>query len=57
MRKFKEAKPTDLRAKAFTGVSDYLSQIDRLSYADVEIKNLAINTELSDFGAGTNNHF
>ena len=51
MTKFKDTAPTDLRAKAFSGTSDYLSKIERSSYKDVEIKNLEINTALSDFGA------
>ena len=51
MTKFKDTKPTDLRARAFTGVTDYLSKIDHVSYEDLELKNLDINSELSDFGA------
>lgn len=51
MEKFKNSRPSDLRAKAFLGSSDYLSKIDRHSYKDVEIQNLDINSELSDFGS------
>ena len=50
MTKFKESNPSDLRAKAFTGISDYLSVIDKVSYKYLALKNLDINTELSDFG-------
>ena len=51
MNKFKESKPMDLRAKAFTGTTDYLTKIDRISYKEVEIKNLDLNTAVSDFGS------
>ncbi|MCB4799937.1 OmpA family protein [Neotamlana laminarinivorans] len=51
MRKFEAQKPQDLRAKAFASTEDYLSKIEKISYKDAEVKNLEINSELSDFGS------
>lgn len=50
MEKFKEESPLDSRSIAFNENIDYLSHIEKQSYKNVSIKNLAINTELSDFG-------
>ena len=50
MNKFNELKPDDLRGKAFLSKVDYKSTIEELSRDDIEIQNLDINTELSDFG-------
>jgi len=50
MKKFNSLKPNDLRGKAFLSRVDYKSSIDKLSRDDIEIVNLDINTELSDFG-------
>ena len=50
MKKFNELKPDDLRGKAFLSKVDYKSNIEELSREDIEIHNLEINTELSDFG-------
>ena len=50
MEKFNALKPNDLRGKAFLSKVDYKSAIDELSREDIEIVNLDINTELSDFG-------
>ena len=50
MKKFNELKPEDLRGKAFLSKVDYKSNIEELSRDDVEVENLEINTELSDFG-------
>ncbi|MDN3492541.1 OmpA family protein [Winogradskyella bathintestinalis] len=50
MKKFNELKPDDLRGKAFLSKVDYKSSIEELSREDIEIVNLDINTELSDFG-------
>lgn len=50
MAKFNSIKPTDLRGKAFVSKVDYKSTIDELSRDDIELINLEINTELSDFG-------
>lgn len=50
MKKFNELKPEDLRGKAFLSKVDYKSNIEELSRDDIEIENLEINTELSDFG-------
>ena len=50
MEKFNTLKPNDLRGKAFLSKVDYKSAIDELSREDIEIVNLDINTELSDFG-------
>lgn len=50
MKKFNELKPDDLRGKAFISKVDYKSTIEELSRDDIEIKNLEINTEFSDFG-------
>ncbi|GAB1858471.1 OmpA family protein [Flavobacteriaceae bacterium MHTCC 0001] len=51
MQKFYENKPTDSRAKAFKSSKNYLSKIDAVSEKRIEIKNLAINSPLSDFGS------
>ncbi len=50
MEKFNTLKPNDLRGKAFVSKVDYKSAIEELSRDDIEIVNLEINTELSDFG-------
>lgn len=50
MNKFNDLKPNDTRGKAFASSVDYRSVIDRLSREDIELINLEINTELSDFG-------
>lgn len=49
MKKFAEADRSDLRGRAFSSTVDYLSMIDKAS-RDFEIKNLDINSEVSDFG-------
>lgn len=49
MKKFHEADRSDLRGRAFASTVDYLSMIDEAS-RDFEVKNMDINTELSDFG-------
>jgi outer membrane protein OmpA-like peptidoglycan-associated protein/tetratricopeptide (TPR) repeat protein len=50
MKKFHDLKPDDLRGKAFLSKVDYKSNIEELSRDDIELQNLEINTELSDFG-------
>ncbi|WP_299524409.1 OmpA family protein [Winogradskyella sp.] len=50
MKKFNELKPDDLRGKAFLSKVDYRSDIEELSRDDIELENLEINTEFSDFG-------
>ncbi|WP_111683747.1 OmpA family protein [Winogradskyella tangerina] len=50
MKKFNELKPDDRRGRAFLSKVDYKSNIEELSYLDVEPENLDINTEYSDFG-------
>lgn len=50
MQKFHENQRDDLRGQAFVSNVDYLSKIEASSQ-DVQIKNLLINTEVSDFGA------
>ncbi|BAO76684.1 OmpA family protein [Winogradskyella sp. PG-2] len=50
MTKFNKLKPQDSRGKAFLSKVDYKSDIEELSRNDIEIVNLEINTELSDFG-------
>ncbi|WP_147675972.1 OmpA family protein [Algibacter pacificus] len=50
MKKFKEANPLDFRSIAFDENKDYLSRIEERSYKNVIIKNLEINSKLSDFG-------
>ena len=50
MKKFNQLKPDDLRGKAFMSKVDYKSNIEELSRDDIELTNLEINTELSDFG-------
>jgi len=49
MQKFYEANKDDLRGKAFAGKKDYLESILSLS-RDLEVSNLDLNTEKSDFG-------
>jgi len=51
MKKFNELKPDDRRGRAFLSKVDYKSDIDALGYDDIELENLDINTEFSDFGA------
>ena len=50
MQKFNELKPEDLRGKAFMSKVDYKTTIEDLSRDDIELVNLDVNTELSDFG-------
>ena len=50
MAQFNALSPEDLRGKAFLSKVDYKSNIEQLSRDDIEIHNLEINTELSDFG-------
>ncbi|WP_299363093.1 OmpA family protein [Winogradskyella sp.] len=50
MKKFNELKPDDRRGRAFLSKVDYKSNIEALSFLDVEPQNLDINTEFSDFG-------
>ncbi len=50
MNKFNTLKPEDLRGKAFMSKVDYKSTIEALSRDDIELVNLEVNTELSDFG-------
>ena len=49
MEKFSTQNRGDLRAKSFLSTKDYLSSIEELSQ-NIELKNLDINSELSDFG-------
>ena len=51
MKKFNELKPSDSRGLAFTEKKDYISDIKSLTNEFIEIKNLDINSEYSDFGA------
>ena len=50
MARFNDINPDDLRSKAFTSKVDYLARIEKVSRTNVEIKNLDLNTALSDFG-------
>jgi len=50
MQKFNETNPSDSRAKAFVSKDNYLSLIEASSTKDISIKNLNINSPLSDFG-------
>ncbi|WP_047545026.1 OmpA family protein [Psychroserpens sp. Hel_I_66] len=50
MKKFAESDRSDLRGRAFLSTVDYLSMIEEAS-RDFEVKNLEINTDVSDFGA------
>ncbi len=50
MARFNESKPQDLRSKAFISKGDYLEAIESVSRADIEVVNLDINSQLSDFG-------
>lgn len=50
MEKFNALKPNDLRGKAFLSKVDYKSTIEASSRDDIQIENLEINTEFSDFG-------
>ncbi|WP_246035907.1 OmpA family protein [Winogradskyella algicola] len=50
MKKFNELKPDDMRGRAFLSRVDYRTNIQEQSRDDIEIQNLEINTELSDFG-------
>ena len=50
MSRFNEINPDDLRSRAFTSKVDYLERIEKASRPDIEISNLDLNTELSDFG-------
>lgn len=51
MQKFKESNPADLRSKAFSSRPDYLENIKEISNDNLNIYNLDINSELSDFGS------
>jgi len=50
MQKFVETKSSDLRSKSFTSQRDYLKKIKLLS-EDIEVDNMDINSEFSDFGS------
>lgn len=50
MQKFNDLKPNDRRGKAFLSKVDYRSDIEELSRDDIELDNLDINTQFSDFG-------
>ncbi|MBR9915321.1 MAG: OmpA family protein [Algicola sp.] len=50
MKKFAQADRSDLRGRAFSSTVDYLAMIDEAS-RDFEVNNMAINTEVSDFGS------
>jgi outer membrane protein OmpA-like peptidoglycan-associated protein/tetratricopeptide (TPR) repeat protein len=50
MQKFHEVNRSDLRGKVFASRVDYLAKIEEAS-RDFEVKNLEINSELSDFGS------
>ena len=50
MQKFTEESSSDLRAKSFTSKRDYLESIEKVSL-DFPVKNMELNSELSDFGA------
>ena len=54
MTKFKEANPSDSRAKSFSSRKNYKDNIEKSSNEFIEIKNLNINTEFSDFGTTFN---
>nr|WP_321224705.1 OmpA family protein [uncultured Psychroserpens sp.] len=49
MKKFADADRSDLRGRAFSSTVDYLAMIDEAS-RELEVKNLDINTDVSDFG-------
>lgn len=51
MKKFNDLKPDDIRGRAFMSKVDYREAIEGSSREDIELENLEINTELSDFGA------
>lgn len=50
MQLFYEKNPSDSRGRAFMSKVDYLSKIEEVSREDIVLKNLDINSELSDFG-------
>jgi len=50
MQKFHDINPSDSRGRAFISDVDYLTDIAAASNGDIEIKNLDINSKLSDFG-------
>lgn len=50
MQKFYESKPNDSRAEAFNASKDYLSKIKDKTNLIGDIKNLDINSPVSDFG-------
>lgn len=50
MAKFNELKPDDSRGRAFVSKVDYKVVIEDQSRDDIDVINLDINTELSDFG-------
>ena len=50
MQKFYKTNPTDSRGKAFVSKDNYLSVIEVSSKKEIVVKNLAINSPLSDFG-------
>jgi len=51
MKNFNKERSDDLRGKAFLSNVDYLTKIDKASRDDIEIKNLELNSAVSDFGA------
>ncbi len=51
MTRFNKSNPQDLRSRAFVSKVDYLEAIESVSRTDIDIVNLDLNTELSDFGA------
>lgn len=55
MKKFNALKPSDNRAKAFLSKEGYKSSIEALTNNFIEVTNLDINTEFSDFGAAERN--
>lgn len=50
MEKFNSSRPDDSRGQAFKSKVDYLSDIDEASNTEIELKNLDLNSENSDFG-------
>ncbi len=55
MQRFTEARGGEKRSQLFNNQKDYLSYIESLS-EDFEIKNLDINSEVSDFGSNIYNN-
>ncbi|NNC45237.1 MAG: OmpA family protein [Winogradskyella sp.] len=50
MKKFHELNPNDSRGKAFLAKIDYVDDIEMLSNNTIELNNLDINSQYSDFG-------